>query len=308
MSTTDRATRTIWLSGGSGFIGAAVYELLTREGDHIVKLVRRPTTRSDELEWDVARGVTDPRANDTECDAVVHLAGESLAARRLTTAQKRKITASRVPATRALCESIVRRARKPELLIAASGVGYYGSCGDVELTEKSAGGHDFIARLADEWERACQPARDAGIRVVNLRIGMVLHPAGGALQKMLPPFRLGVGGPLGNGRQYVSWISRRDLGRIVEFALLHPEMSGPVNAVSPHALTMNDFARALAAVLRRPAFFRVPKFVLTVLFGKELAEMVLTSTRVRPDKLQRAGFQFEDVDLRTALRGMRVMD
>ncbi len=293
---------TVWLSGASGFIGSALMLRLKAQGMRIVRLVRSENTGADELTWQPLKGITDPRAMETPCDAVVHLAGVNIGGRRWSDAHARAVYESRVPATRALCESLIAIPKMPEVLLCASGIGYYGDCGGKLVTEASPRGNGFIAELSEAWEQACEPAVSAGIRVVNLRTGLVLHPAGGALKRMLLPFRLGFGGPLGNGKQFVPWITLDDLLSMYEFALRTESLSGPCNAVGPQPLRMREFSRALGLVLGRPSWFLVPRAVLNLVLGKELAGIVVMGAKAVPEKFADAGFTFRYPELFGALQ------
>jgi len=252
------------------------------------------------VRWDPARGMLDA-AGLEGVDTVVHLAGENVG-RRWTAARRREIVESRVRGTRLLAESCARLTTKPEVLVSASAIGIYGVRGDEWLEESSATGDDFLAEVGRAWEDATAPARDAGIRVVHLRIGIVLNPAGGALAKMLLPFQLGVGGRLGSGRQWMSWISREDLVGAIHHALQTPSLQGPVNAVAPAPVTNAEFTRTLARVLRRPALAPVPAVALRALFGEMAQGTVLASQRVRPTVLEASGFRFAHPTLAQALR------
>jgi uncharacterized protein (TIGR01777 family) len=254
------------------------------------------------VRWDPAAGVLDAQALGG-VEAAVHLAGESLAAGRWTAALKERVRTSRVQGTQLVARSIAALAAPPRVLVCASAVGFYGDRGDEILTEDSAPGQGFLPDTCREWEAAAQPARDAGIRVVHVRIGIVLARAGGALPQMLVPFRLGIGGPLGSGRQWMSWISLPDLVHIFDRAVQDDTLQGAVNAVAPLPVTNAVFSRTLAAVLHRPAVFRVPAAALRLLLGAEKADAwLLSSTRVMPARLQAAGHPFQHPDLDAALR------
>jgi uncharacterized protein (TIGR01777 family) len=235
-------------------------------------------------------------------DAVVHLAGENVAAARWTTQRKQALIASRVQATRTLSEGLANLRQRPRVLISASAVGWYGDRGDIELDESSTAGTGFLADLAQDWEQATSSAGRVGIRVVLMRFGIVLARQGGALAKMLTPVRLGIGGPMGHGRQYWSWITLRDACAAVRHALAVEAIRGPVNAVSPQAVTNREFVRTLGRVLHRPAFFPTPAPVLRWVLGEMADEMLLSSARVMPAVLHRSGFQFQDPALEAALR------
>lgn len=238
------------------------------------------------------------RAQDlANCEAVVHLAGERVD-QRWTADARRNILESREQGTRALAAAL--REHPPNVLVGASGVGYYGSRGDDVLTEREPAGHDFLAQVCAAWEREAQAVEALGVRVVRLRIGMVLGPDGGALARMLPFFRTGLGGRIGSGRQWISWIHRDDLCDLILFVLRESTLRGVLNATSPHPATNAEFTRALAHALRRPAIFPVPAFALKLMYG-EMAEMILGGQRAIPDAAQRAGFEFQYPDLPAAL-------
>lgn len=292
-----RGPRRIAITGASGFLGAGLVPFLTT-GGHEVRTVGRGA--ASDVRWDPARGALDAAAL-AGVDAVIHLAGASVA-ERWTDAHRRAIRESRVQGTRTIAEACARLTPRPEVLVCASAVGIYGSRGDEWLDESSALGDDFLADVGREWEAAAQPARDAGIRVVHLRIGVVLNPGGGALAKMVTPFLAGVGGRLGDGRQWMSWISREDLIGAVHFALQTPSLAGAVNAVAPEPVTNATFAATLGRVLHRPAIAPVPAFVLRTLFGAMAEGTILASQRVRPAALEAAGFPWLHPTLASALR------
>jgi uncharacterized protein (TIGR01777 family) len=225
-------------------------------------------------------------------DGIVNLAGESIAARRWSTAQKERISASRIESTRAIADAIEMMGSKPKVLINASGVGYYGDVKTGDVTEDSPGGNDFFAELCRRWEAEAQRAREFGVRVVNLRTGVVLHSSGGALTRFLLPFKLFVGGPLGNGYQWLSWIHREDALRAILFALENPSLTGPLNITAPEPVTMREFCRSLGKALRRPSWIPVPEFALRIALG-EMADVVLKGQRAIPKKLLDAGFTFQ---------------
>lgn len=296
----DSPLRTIAISGASGLVGTAVARALQSGGHRVVRLVRRPPT-AGEVRWDPAGGTIDA-AGLEGVDGVVHLAGESIADGRWTSERKRRIRDSRVEGTRLLAETLGRLTRKPAVLVSASAIGIYGDRGDEELDEASATSRGFLAEVGRAWEAATADAAAAGIRVVLPRLGIVLAPDGGALARMLPPFRLGLGGPLGPGTQWMSWITLEDIVRVILAALERPALSGPVNAVAPAPVTNAEFTRLLAAAVHRPAIFPVPALALEVLFGEMAREALLASQRVIPRKLAAAGFVFGDPVLGPALR------
>ena len=237
-------------------------------------------------------------------DGVVHLAGENIAAARWTEAQKQRVRESRVHSTRVLCEGLARLPSPPKVLVSASAIGFYGDRGDEILDEDSPSGDGFLARVAREWEAATEPAAAAGIRVVQLRFGVVLSPKGGALAKMLTPFKMGGGGVIGSGRQYWSWISLDDAAGAIYHALMTDSIHGPVNAVAPDSVTNREFTKTLGRVLSRPSITRVPAFAARIALGEMADELLLSSTRVRPKRLLDSGYEFRHDSLEDALRHM----
>jgi uncharacterized protein (TIGR01777 family) len=280
-----------------------VRAFLSTAGHDVHSLVRRPP-RSDQNEifWNPARGSAVAETDLEGFDAIVHLAGENIASGRWTEARKQRIRESRVSGTRLLSEALASRDRKPRVLICASAVGYYGDRGDEPLDERAEPGEGFLAEVCREWEAATQPAVDAGIRVVNLRIGVVLSARGGALATMLAPFRLGLGGRIGSGCQHMSWIALDDLIGIVHFLLHADGVSGPVNAVAPQAVTNYEFTKTLGRVLWRPTMTPLPSAVVRVLLGEMGRELLLAGCCVIPAALDSAGFRFLFRDLESALR------
>ena len=287
------------VSGASGLIGTALLRRLEREGHTALRLVRRAPRGEREIAWDPAAGRLDGAALEG-VDAVVHLSGENVGVR-WTEERKRRIRASRVDSTRLLATTLAGLARKPSVLVAASAVGIYGDRGDERLDEMSAHGDDFLARVVRDWEAAAAPAAEAGIRVAQLRFGVVLSAREGALAKLLPPFRLGAGGPVGGGDQWMSWISLDDAVEIVARALRDPAFSGPVNAVAG-PVTNAEFARTLGRVLGRPALVPVPAFALRLAFGEMADHTILASQRAEPRRLTQLGFAFHHPELEGALR------
>jgi hypothetical protein len=272
----------ITISGASGFIGRHLLKSLAEAG-HSLRALSRHAPPAESLR---------------EADVVIHLAGEPLA-QRWTAEAKQRIRESRVTGTRHLVEALATFPRRPQALICASAIGYYGSRGDEVLTESSAPGSGFLPELCVAWEREAQAAEAFGLRVVRMRTGLVLHAHGGALVRMLPPFRMGVGGRLGSGRQWMSWIHLEDLAALFQLAVENP-VRGPLNGVAPNPVTNSDFTRELARALRRPAVFPVPEFALRLLFG-EMADVLLASQRVAPRAAQAAGFRFRFPQLAPAL-------
>ncbi len=288
-------------SGATGLVGSAATGYLTSAGHHVVRLVRPDRSRSPgDISWDPASGSVDAEAAEG-VDAVIHLAGESIAGR-WTRRKRERIRHSRVVGTRGLCESLARLRQPPKTLLCASAIGYYGDRGDERLPEDAAGGEGFLAEVCREWEAACQPAADAGVRVVHLRFGMVLSRFGGALQRMLGPFRLGLGGRIGSGRQYWPWIAIDDAISVIEFCLTRPDLAGPVNVVAPEAITNRQFTKALGRVLRRPTLLPMPGFAARLALGQMAGPLLLASVRADPTRLRQVGFEFEFAGLESALR------
>jgi uncharacterized protein (TIGR01777 family) len=275
----------ISISGASGFIGRHLMKSLAQAG-HSPRALSRHAPPPESLR---------------EADAIIHLAGEPLA-QRWTAAAKQRIRESRVAGTRNLVEALAKLPRRPDVLICASAIGYYGSRGDEVLTESSAPGSGFLPEVCVAWEREAQAAEAFGMRVVRVRTGVVLDARGGALVRMLPPFRMGVGGRLGSGRQWMSWIHLEDLAALFQFAL-ESQVRGPLNGVAPNPVTNSDFTRELAHALRRPAVFPVPGFALRLLFG-EMADVLLASQRVVPGAAEAAGFRFRFPQLAPALESL----
>jgi uncharacterized protein len=290
------------VTGATGLVGSALVPALRAAGHRVDRLSRRPPQPgTTDIQWDPAHGRLDPRALEG-VDAVVHLAGESIAALRWTPSVKERIRRSRVDGTRLLAETLGRLARRPQVLVAVSAVGYYGDRGEAPLTEESSPGSGFLADVCRAWEAAADPARAAGIRVVHPRLGVVLAGQGGALPRMALPFRLGVGGVIGSGRQYWSWIEIGDLVRVIELCLALDTLAGPVNAVAPTPVTNRDFTRALGRVLTRPTLVPLPAFAVRLLLGEMGQALLLASARVVPRRLERAGFRFQHPGLEAALR------
>ncbi len=289
--------RHVAMTGGNGFLGAALRPFLTT-GGHRVRTIGRGA--DSDARWDPSAGSIDAGALDG-IDAVIHLAGSTIA-ERWTPERRREIRESRVRSTRLIAESMARMATKPQVLLSASAVGLYGSRGDEVLDESSSVGDDFLGEVARDWEAATAPARDAGIRTVLLRTGIVLNPAGGALGKMLLPFKAGVGGRLGSGRQWMSWISREDWVGAVHWALMQERVSGPLNLTAPEPATSAPFAATWARVRGRPARRPVPALALTTVFGEMARGTILASQRALPRALLASGFSFAHPTLSSALR------
>ncbi len=294
---------TIAITGSSGLIGSALVRALEQAGHTVRRLVRRDAHGPDEASWDPAHGATDSSAIDG-IDAVINLAGEPLD-QRWTRAARRRIRSSRVEGTSLIARMIASAAARPRVLVSASAMGIYGNRGDEILDESSTPGRGFAADVCQEWERATEPASDAGVRVVHLRTGLVLARHGGALARMLPAFRLGIGGRMGNGRQWMSWIALPDAIAAILFVLREDGISGAVNIGSPNPVTNAEFTRVLARVLGRPAVVPVPALALELAFGRMADETVLASQRMRPRRLLEAGFEFGYPTLEGAVRGER---
>ena len=293
---------TIAVSGASGFVGAALAGSLRSQGATVKRLVR---SQARDPQADILWNPAAPLApvGFEGLDAVVHLAGESIAAI-WTAGKKARIRDSRVEGTRHLATALAQCGKRPLVLVCASAIGFYGNRGDEVLREDSPSGSGFLAAVCREWEAAAQPARDAGIRVVHMRFGMVASPTGRALKQMLLPFKMGVGGRLGSGRQYMSWISLDDAVSAIEHALVSDSLAGPVNAVAPDSVTNAEFTRTLGAVLHRPTIFPVPEFVLRLLLGDMAEEVLLCSQRVDPARLLASGYEFKHPMLKAALEEM----
>jgi uncharacterized protein (TIGR01777 family) len=293
----------IAVSGSTGLIGTALTAGLHRRGDEVVPLVRRsPAPGERAIAWDPERGTIDS-AGLEGMDAVIHLAGENVFGR-WSAEKKRRIRDSRVNGTRLLVDALAGLQRRPAALLASSAIGYYGDRGEEPVTEESAPGDDFLALVSRDWEAATAPAVRAGIRVVNMRTGVVLTPTGGALAKILPPFRLGLGGHVGSGDQYLSWIAMGDIITAMLYLLDHGDVVGPVNLTAPTPVTNREFAKTLGRVLGRPAVVPVPSFALRMAFGAEGAEMLESGQRVLPARLLASGFRFAFTEIEPALRDL----
>lgn len=292
---------TVAVSGASGMIGGELVPYLTTQGCAVRRLVRHAARASDEIAWDPARGALDPAAL-AGVDAVVHLAGAGIADRRWTPARKREVVESRVLGTGLLARTLAAMPRPPAVMVSASAMGWYGDRGEEPLDESSGPGRGFLAEVAREWEAAADPARAAGVRVAHPRIGIVLWPQGGALAPLVRATRLGAGGPLGDGRQWWSWITLHDLLDMLVRAVDDPALAGPFNAVAPEPVRQRDLARALGRTLRRPAFLPAPAFALRLMLGRELADdVLLSSQRLTPRRLTERGYVHRDPELGAAL-------
>jgi uncharacterized protein len=294
------------VTGSTGLVGSALVRSLLADGDGVTRLVRggaqtfsAPGTKA--VRWEPESGEVD--ANELEAhDAAVHLAGESIADGRWTDEKKRRIVESRVKGTRLIAETLAGLNEKPKVLVSASAIGFYGNRGDEVLREESASGEDFLSEVCREWEKATLAASQAGIRVVHVRIGVVLSAKGGALAKMFTPFKLGMGGKVGDGRQYMSWITLDDTVAVIRRAITDESLRGPVNAVAPNPVTNEEFTKALGHVLGRPTFLSMPAFAARLAFGEMADALLLSSARVEPARLNEAGFKFSHPKIDEALR------
>jgi uncharacterized protein (TIGR01777 family) len=290
----------ILISGASGLIGSALVPALGADGYDVTRLTRAHPASKKELKWDPMREVSPVLVSG--CDAVIHLSGENVAGR-WTAEKKRKIRESRVVSTRNLAWAIARAEPTPRTFVCASAIGYYGNRGDEVLTEDSAPGAGFLPEVCSEWEAATHVGI-AGVRVANMRFGIVLSKEGGALKEMLLPFRLGLGGKIGNGRQWWSWIHIDDVVSAVMQILRAESLRSAINMTAPNPVTNAEFTRVLASVMKRPAIFAVPGFAAKLAFGEFAEEGILSSARVVPRKLEESGFQFRYAELESALAGI----
>jgi uncharacterized protein (TIGR01777 family) len=292
------------VTGASGLVGRELVRTLRRNGFEVLRFVRRAPSAADEVQWDPDQGTIDSEGLQGVIGAI-HLAGDNVASGRWTEAKKAKIRDSRVRGTEVLAGALADLSPKPRVLISASATGYYGARGDEALDESASQGAGFLASVCGEWEAAASAARDAGVRVVYARIGVVLASSGGALAKMKMPFLLGLGGRIGDGTQYMSWITLEDLVSALVFALERDDIEGPVNFVSPTPVTNADFTAALGRVLKRPTVLPVPKFALRLGVGSDMAnEMLIGGARVVPALLHARGFRWEHTTLEPALRSL----
>ena len=295
----------ILVSGSTGLVGSALVPVLRSAGHEVIRLVRRPSAAlgpdDATVQWNPETGELDGSRLEG-IEAVVHLAGENIAARRWTAAQKARIRDSRVRGTALLSDRLANLAQPPATLVAASAIGYYGDRGDELLSEDSPSGNDFLSEVCRQWEAASLPAEEKGIRVVRLRLGIVLSPRGGALAKMLLPFKLGAGGKIGSGQQHLSWIALDDAVGALCQALTDSNLSGPVNAVAPNPATNLEFTKTLGRVLSRPTLFPMPALAARIAFGEMAEALLLGSTRVEPRRLAGSGYSFQYPTLEAALR------
>ena len=293
----------IFVTGASGLIGRHLTPLLESSGHALVRLVRGEPGDERERRWDPGVQVLSPKSFEG-ADVVIHLAGENIGEGRWTEAKKRRIRESRVRGTGLIAEAIAGLAQPPQALVVASAIGYYGDRGDELLTESSPPGAGFLPELCQAWEQAADPARERGIRCTHIRTGMVLSRDGGALAKMLLPFKLGAGGVMGSGRQYWSWISVDDAARMFQFASENEALFGPINSTAPNPVTNREFTKTLGRVLKRPTIMPMPAFAARLGLGEMADALILASARVLPEVAQRHGFEFQYGDLEFALRAL----
>lgn len=291
----------ILVSGSSGLIGTALLAAWREQNRETTRLVRGGANSGTDVPWDPATGNLDPAALEG-FDAVVHLAGENIAGGRWTPARKAAIRDSRVQSTRLMAEALARCAAGPRTLVCASAIGFYGDTGDTAVDETAPPGNGFLAEVCQAWETATAPASEAGIRVVNLRTGIVLSTRGGALQRMLLPFRLGLGGVVGTGRQYMSWITLDDIVRAIIFCIEEQALSGPVNGTAPEPVTNRAFTKTLGHALHRPTLLPMPATAVRLLFGEMGDALLLSGARIMPKELMEHGFAHAHPDLTGALR------
>ena len=292
----------ILITGASGLIGTALRKSFQDKGYEMLLASRKEPSDDNEIQWNPDTGFADDELARLEgLDAVVHLAGESIAGLRWTEEKKKAIRDSRVHGTRTMIEAFARLDRKPEVFISASAIGFYGDRGEDEMTETSSAGDTFLSEVAKEWESEARRAEDMGIRTVLLRNGIVLSKDGGALGTMLTPFKLGVGGVIGSGKQWMSWISMADVVKVVHFAIENERVRGAINVTSPHPVTNEEFTNILGDVLYRPTFLPLPEFAVNLVFGEMGDALLIDSTKVVPKRLLDAGYKFEYPDLKSAL-------
>jgi len=293
----------ILISGASGLIGTHLIPTLKAKGHEIYRLVRKTPRGADEIQWDALKGFSESEQGKLEnFDAVIHLAGDSIASENWSAEKKRQIRESRAVGTRVLVDALKEAKNPPKIFISASASGFYGDRKDEILTEESPKGEGFLPDVCDEWEIEARKAKEFGARVVSPRIGVVLSKDGGALDKMLTPFKLGVGGVVGSGKQWMPWIALDDLIRVIHFAIENDELKGAVNAVAPEAVTNEEFTKTLGKALHRPTILPIPEFAIKLLFGEMGETLLLQGQRMEPKRLQEAGFEFQFPNLESALR------
>ncbi|MGI8811855.1 MAG: TIGR01777 family oxidoreductase [Pyrinomonadaceae bacterium] len=290
----------ILITGASGLIGKALQESFRAKGHEMLLASRKDPQNDNEIKWDMKNGFAEPHRLEG-VDAVIHLAGENVSGLRWTDEKKRAIRDSRVLGTRSVVRAIAAMQRKPSIFLATSAIGFYGDRGDEVVTESSAPGDTFLSEVSKAWENESRRAEDAGVRTVLLRTGIVLSKDGGALAAMLTPFKFGVGGVIGSGKQWMSWISIDDVVRVFGFALEKDDLRGAVNVVSPEPVTNEVFTKTLGDVLHRPTILPLPAFAINMIFGEMGDALLLASTRVQPERLIDAGYAFEYTNLKKAI-------
>ncbi|MBG91664.1 MAG: TIGR01777 family protein [Chloroflexi bacterium] len=292
------------VTGSSGFLGKSLVRNLREDGAKVIRLVRNDfKTDSTSILWDPMKGIPDTQSLENS-NVVFHVAGENLANGRWTASRKKRIRDSRVVGTKTLVDSLIKLEQPPGVLVCASAVGIYGDRPGELVTEDSPAGEDWISKLGVEWEASASPAVEAGIRTVLLRIGVVLHPDGGMLKRILLPFKMGVGGKLGQGTQTMSWVSLRDAIEAFRFCADNASINGPFNVCAPERVTNAEFTLAFGKAIRRPAFLKIPSFTLKLVFGEELSGVMLGGASMSSAKLESTGFQFRDHDLSVTLSNM----
>jgi uncharacterized protein len=292
----------ILIAGSSGLIGSSLVRSFSKDG-HEVHCLLRASSAPGKPWWDSESGVVELCGLDA-FDAVINLAGENIAGGRWNVSRKERILRSRVEGSRLLLGKMLSQSQKPAVVISASAVGFYGDCADRVVDEDDVLGKGFLADVCTQWEHAYVPATEAGVRVVNLRLGMVLSDSGGALEKMLLPFKLGLGGVIGSGKQYVSWISVDDVIGAISHVLKNEDIRGPINLVSSEPVTNHEFTKALGSVLNRPTFFALPAFAARMIMGEMADELLLSSIRAIPKKLMDSGYEFRHPELMRALKAI----
>jgi len=290
----------ILIAGASGFVASALIPFLNQKGHEVIGLVRKDSEKG--IYWNPQEQELDPNAIEG-FDVVINLAGENVGGF-WTKAKKERILMSRISSTETICRAISKLRTPPKVLVNASAIGFYGSQGDEILTEESSQGDDFLADVCVKWERAARSIESKDVRVVALRFGVILDPSGGALAKMLFPFKMGFGAKLGSGRQYMSWVALSDVLRVIQFIIEHPALNGPLNVVAPNPVTNAEYTDALGRALNRPTIFYAPEWILKLFLGEMAEEMFLASTRVVPRRLQAAGYMFKEDNLESYLKNV----